>query len=45
MRRRREEDFIVDDGTGEFNEYADHGGEIWEDDDEFYGESDAAAKG
>lgn len=44
VRRRREEDFIVDDGTGDYAEYADHGGEIWDEED-FEGNSAAAARG
>eukprot|EP00047_Mylnosiga_fluctuans_P015821 m.49542 g.49542 ORF g.49542 m.49542 type:complete len:1491 (+) comp6134_c0_seq1:22-4494(+) len=44
VRKRRDDDFIVDDGTADYNEYADHGGELWDEDDDFYGESDAAQK-
>eukprot|EP00048_Salpingoeca_helianthica_P009471 m.135750 g.135750 ORF g.135750 m.135750 type:complete len:1505 (+) comp14876_c1_seq4:44-4558(+) len=43
VRQRREDDFIVDDGTGEYNEYADHGGELWDEED-FVGDSEAAQR-
>ena len=44
VRSRQEDDFIVDDGTADYNEYADHGGELWDDAD-FAGESGTAQRG
>ena len=43
--RQAEEDFVVDDGTGDYG-YVDDGGEVWNDDDQaFSGRSNAAKRG
>ncbi len=43
--RLAEDDFIVDDGDGDYGGYQDHGGEVWDEDDgDFHGGDSSAAR-